>query len=241
MKLDKTLSLPLYSQVEKMLEEKIVSGQWSEGHQIPTENELAKSLDVSNITIKRAVINLVEKGLLYRQRGKGTFVAKTLTEKNIYTSAFFTMENEVSSTHKTLEEKKEKADSSIAKFLNIEPGQQVLAIKRIGTEDGEPVSLEYTYIPEFLFLETSLMTIGENDFIYDILIKKCGQRLKYSKNYFSGTVANEEEANLLNSKLNMPLFVWERITYSTLDIPIEYSKFIMRQDKEKYYLEVPLT
>ncbi|WP_391206714.1 GntR family transcriptional regulator [Psychrobacillus sp. L4] len=239
MKIDKTGSMPLYSQVESILEEKIVSGQWSKGFQIPTETELAKSLDVSNITIKRAVINLVDKGMLFRQRGKGTFVTNTVMEKNIYTSAFFTMENEVSSSHEMLEEHKDIMYPKVAKTLNLPSDQKFFFIKRLGLEDGEPVSVEYTYLPQS-FNPELLRDIKEDDFVYDILVKKCGIELKNSKNYFSGTIANEEEVALLNVDLNTPLFVWERITYSKSDEPIEYSKFVMRQDKEKYYLEVQL-
>lgn len=239
MKVDKSLTVPLYSQVEKILEEKIVSGQWKEGYQIPTESELATILDVSNITVKRAIINLVNKEMLYRQRGKGTFVAKTITEKNIYKSAFFTMENETSSSHKMLDEKIKEAQPFVAKKLNIDSGNQVVSIKRLGTENGQPVSIEYTYIPLSIFPENDT-NINEDDFVYDILIKVCRKQLKYSKNYFSGTIANEEEAKIFNIKLHTPLFVWERITYSLADEPLEYSKFIMNQDKEKYYLEVPL-
>lgn len=239
MKIDKFQSVPLYSQIEKILENKIETGVWPEGYQLPTENELAKSFEVSNITIKRAIMNLVDRGMLYRQRAKGTFVSKTFQEKNIYKSAFFTMENEVSSSHEMINKGIEKVSSAIAKKLNIDTHEQVVSIKRLGTEDKNPIALEYTYIPLFIFPDAN-PEIDEEDFVYDILIKQCKKKLKYSRNYFSGTVANQEETTLLDVEINTPLFVWERITYSILDEPIEYSKFIMKQDKEKYYLEVPL-
>ncbi|WP_083386981.1 UTRA domain-containing protein [Planococcus faecalis] len=65
--------------------------------------------------------------------------------------------------------------------------------------------------------------------------------LARSKNYFSAAVANEKEMKLLGVRSNTPLFVWERITYSTSGEPVEYSKFVMKQDKDKYYVELELT
>ncbi|MED4925018.1 GntR family transcriptional regulator [Anoxybacillus geothermalis] len=71
MYIDKKLHIPLYRQVERVLEEKIKSDEWPIGHQLPTEQELADLFDVSTITVKRAIIELVNKGYLYR-----LFIAK---------------------------------------------------------------------------------------------------------------------------------------------------------------------
>src|SRR5699024_11397847 len=76
MKVNKDLSIPLYQQVKDYLKDKITSCEWEVGYQLPTEKELAAQFHVSNITVKRAVLELVNKGLLHRQSGKGTFVTQ---------------------------------------------------------------------------------------------------------------------------------------------------------------------
>ena len=64
----------LYQTVENDILKKIVSGELPGGSQIPTETELCKQYKVSRITVRRAVQNLIDQSLLYRLRGKGTFV-----------------------------------------------------------------------------------------------------------------------------------------------------------------------
>lgn len=239
MKVDKSATTPLYSQVEVTLEEKIVSGQWEEGFQIPTETELAKSLDVSNITVKRAIMNLVDKGMLIRQRGRGTFVTGQKTEKNIHKSEFIKMDDQVSSEHDLLSNRFNETYPGIAKKLGKSPDTEFMFLERIGYEDGEKVSLEYTYIPQEIW-PSNAPDINKDVFIYDVLKKTCGLKLKRSKNYFSGAVANEKELKLLGVRPNTPLFVWERITFSDEGEGVEYSKFVMKQDKDKYYVELDL-
>ncbi|WP_432354316.1 GntR family transcriptional regulator [Sporosarcina sp. A2] len=240
MKIDKSATTPLYSQVEVTLEEKILSGQWDEGFQIPTETELAKTLEVSNITIKRAIMNLVDKGMLVRQRGRGTFVTGQRLEKNIHKSEFIKMDEQVSSAHDLLSSGSHGLYPSIAKKLKKPVETEFVYLERIGYEDGEKVSLEYTYIPQEIWPKNEPI-INKDAFIYDVLKKTCKVTLKRSKNYFSGAVANEKEVKLLGVRPNTPLFVWERITFADSGECVEYSKFVMKQDKEKYYMELELT
>lgn len=72
---------PLYEQIEKDIKEKIENGELNEGDQIGSQNELAKSYNVSVITVKKALLNLITNGYLYARVGKGTYVAKGSTEK----------------------------------------------------------------------------------------------------------------------------------------------------------------
>lgn len=240
MKLDENSRLPLYLQVKDMLEKKISSDEWKPGEKIPTEKELANQLDVSSITVKRAVIDLVNEGLLYRKRGKGTFVVSSVPEKEIYSSIFFASGPNDVTTHQLLSNTIEKADLEIAKLLQIDEGDEVINIRRLGIEEGEPMSIEHTYLPKNIFNGNFIEGV-ENELIYNILKKEFKLELSVAKNYFSGIVANSADARLLNIPKNTPLFVWERITHIQSGLPVEYSKFIMRQDKEKYYLEVKLT
>ncbi|GAB2566443.1 GntR family transcriptional regulator [Gracilibacillus alcaliphilus] len=77
---------PLYEQIYKSLREDIISAKYQIGDQIPAEKELSKQFNVSNITIKKALEKLSSEGLIYRTRGKGTFVSnqknENLTTKN---------------------------------------------------------------------------------------------------------------------------------------------------------------
>lgn len=68
-------ALPLYKQVSEILYNKIESQEWRENEKIPSEAMLMEEFDVSRITVRKAISELTESGLLVRSQGRGTFVA----------------------------------------------------------------------------------------------------------------------------------------------------------------------
>lgn len=70
-----TKYVPMYKEIEQYIVSQIRSNKWPPLSRIPSENELAEQFQVSRITVKNALANLVEKGIVHRQQGKGTFVA----------------------------------------------------------------------------------------------------------------------------------------------------------------------
>lgn len=70
--INREVSKPVYLQVADYLRNNIYSEEWGKGEQIPSENQIMKSLEVSRGTVKKAVNMLVEEGLLYQIQGKGT-------------------------------------------------------------------------------------------------------------------------------------------------------------------------
>jgi len=239
MKLNKDLPTPLYHQVKNYLEERITL-DWEEGHQLPSEKELAQQFNVSNITVKRAIHDLVNRGLLYRQRGRGTFVSKK-EDKDIF--QLVTLRNELEDTrshpHKILSFKKVKAGVNIGKALSIKPTDEVYKIHRLKIEEKNPVVIEYTYIPTSLFPGLTEQII-DDDLIYNMFTNKYGMSLDKAKIFFSTIIASEYEANLLQISEGEQLFVIERYTYNESREVLEYSKFIIRQDKARYFIEVKL-
>src|SRR5208282_1046496 len=67
---------PLYFQVKSILEAKILSQEFKENERLPSEAELCQQFNVSRVTIQRALADLLKAGLIYRDRGKGTFVTQ---------------------------------------------------------------------------------------------------------------------------------------------------------------------
>lgn len=73
----------LYRQLIEIIKGKIESGERSVGSQIPTEEELCKTYDVSKATVRSAILELVRQGYLIRQQGKGTFINKNTVSEGI--------------------------------------------------------------------------------------------------------------------------------------------------------------
>jgi GntR family transcriptional regulator len=237
MQIDKNLHIPLYRQVEQVLEEKIISAEWSVGSQLPTEQELSNIFDVSTITVKRAVIELVNKGYLFRQRGKGTFVLGSVKEQDINSFISLTTESEEQHPHELISFCVEEADSEIAEKMNLQNDKTVITVKRLKIENNEPMALEFTYLP---FARCSNLTPDDinSELIYNVLKNKFNISLGRAKLFIKPFILLEDKADLLQVESGTPVFEWERFTYTKQEEIIEYSKFYVRQDKETYYTEV---
>jgi GntR family transcriptional regulator len=80
----------------------------------------------------------------------------------------------------------------------------------------------------------------EDDLFYNVFTNKYGLKLEKAKIFFSTIIADEYEAALLNIPKGEQLFVLERFTHTEDQQIIEYSRFIIRQEKSRYYIEVKL-
>lgn len=239
MTINRDLVIPLYHQIERVFEEKIISQEWPIGYKLPPEKELAKIYGVSNITIKRAIMDLVNKGYLFRHRGKGTFVSTSIVEKDLYQMVSFKNEGDDHIPHQTVSFLVEEAGEEIAKQLNIKRTALVYKMIRLKLEGGSPVGIEYSYIPHAICKDLTASML-ENDLIYNIFIKKYHLELESAKIYFSSVSADLEQSRLLKIEKGDPLIAWERKTYIKNGQVVEHSKFVFLPNKARYYIEVKL-
>jgi GntR family transcriptional regulator len=237
MQIDKNLHVPLYRQVEHVLEEKIKTGQWAIGSQLPTEQELSDLFDVSTITVKRAIIELVNKGYLYRQRGKGTFVSGSMKEQDINSIIALKTEEKGEHPHELISFTVVDANDEIKEKLNNEDDTKIFNMVRLKIENDVPMALEYTYLPYFKCPDLTPYDIN-NELIYNILENKFFIPLGRAKLFIKPHIALGEIAHLLQVEPGTAVFEWERFTYTKQEEIVEYSKFYVRQDKQTYYTEV---
>ena len=88
--LNKTSHIPIYIQIEEMIKQQIADGKYRQGEMIPSEREFAEMYQVSRMTVRQAITNLVGIGQLYREKGKGTFVATEKLEQSLNSLTSFT-------------------------------------------------------------------------------------------------------------------------------------------------------
>lgn len=238
--INKNAPFPLYIQVKDLLEEKIVSGDWQKGYQIPTEKELAKLFDVSTITVKRAILDLVHEGLLYRQRGKGTFVtSKIETDIQTLVTLKYGQDEEVKFPHRLLEFEKQLANPLISKALEISEEDEVYKLTRLKLNGSKPVVLEYTYLVADLIPNLTKKII-EDELLYSVLQNNYAIDLAQARIYFSILNANAKEAALLQVPEGERLFVIKRLTRTKQNKLIEYSKFVVSQEDYQFYINVDI-
>src|ERR1700747_2797454 len=125
---------PLYSRVETVLASEIADGALKVGDQLPTEDSLIARFEVSRITVRRAVQNLVRRGLVEIRRGKGTFVAAPkITQELTELSGFVEDMQAVSSkpAARVLGREIVTADATVASRLALTKGERVVRIRRV--------------------------------------------------------------------------------------------------------------
>ena len=88
--LDKQSPIPMYVQIEDYLKNQILQGDFVIGVAIPSERELTDTFGVSRMTVRQSITNLVNEGLLYREKGRGTYVATPKIEQPLSGLTSFT-------------------------------------------------------------------------------------------------------------------------------------------------------
>lgn len=234
------LPLPLYYRIREDLRESIVSGQLKPGDRLSSERELTKQYKVSSITAKRAVLDLVQEGVLYRVPGKGTFVSQPKMERNLSQLTSFTEEMlhhglEPNST--VLDATTIPASGTIAKRLDLPPGEEVICLERVRFANGDPLMLEKTFLPHRIFPGLLSEDLASQS-LYHFITQKYGVSLVKARETLEPVVINDKEAQNLAVEEGAPGLLLELVAYTNNGKPVEYTKAIVRGDRCKYYIEM---
>jgi GntR family transcriptional regulator len=149
--LTKQLGVPLYHQIQHLIRHRIGTGEYSPGHQIPSENELCQELSVSRVTLREALRELVRDGMLMKVQGKGTFVVhnppKRLTPVK-YTGFLDELQERVLKLKvKDVQITKVAASAELRTLLQLPVDAEVVVIRRLRHIDDEPFSFTLNYLP----------------------------------------------------------------------------------------------
>lgn len=132
--LDNSNAVPLYEQIKLVIKDNIINGVYSPGDQLPNEKQLCEKYNVSRITVRRALKELSNEGLIEVLQGKGTFVSKEKLDIKILDLGGYT--DSLKSQHhnakiQIIEKQIIKTNKEVAKALNIKEGDEVLKLKRL--------------------------------------------------------------------------------------------------------------
>ena len=226
----------LYSRVETVLASEIIDGNLKVGDQLPTEDRLIARFGVSRITVRRAIQNLVSRGLVEIRRGKGTFVAAPKITQDLKELSGFVEDMHAlgrKPAARVIGKEIVTADATVARQLALTRGERVVKIRRLRLADGVPLSFDETYLP--LLIGTRIMT---NDLkvepIFALLERKYGVPLIEAEYKLDAVAAESEVAAALKVKRRSPIFRIERTSYSTGGRPVDYEKLHYRGDLVRF-------
>ena len=159
--------MPLYIQIAESLLERIMSGELAPDERLPSERELSKSLNVSRMTIRAALRELGNKGLLVRRPGDGTYISKPKIERQAGKLVPFTesMRNRGYQTGaKIIALEQRLAELSVAGQLKISVSTPIFYIQRLRLINREPVMLEKFNVPVYRFPDLDTQDLETHSF-----------------------------------------------------------------------------
>ncbi len=207
--------LPLYVQVKQLLVKRLIDNVWTPGMSLPSENQLAAELKVSQGTVRKALDEMAAERLVVRRQGRGTFVAEHTQDKTLF--HFFRLvdleDQRQLPESELLHVEKAPANEQERQRLGLAADEQVLRVVRVRKLDNQPVIHEVLSVPQALFpgladkqpLPNSFYSLYQRD--YGLSVVKAVERV-------SAVLATESAVSHLHVEAQTPLLQIERTAYA---------------------------
>ncbi|RME82034.1 MAG: GntR family transcriptional regulator [Caldilineae bacterium] len=238
--LDRHSGVPLYQQLYELLRRRILSREWRAGHMLPTEAQLMEQYGVSRATVRQALDTLATEGLIYRQRGRGTFVAHPTVQQGLVRIVSFTedmRQRGFEPKTRVLNTGIIAASADLAKVLDIEPGAEVARIERLRLADGEPMSIEVSFLVHALCPGVLQYDYARRP-LRQTLEQEYGLRITRATQAIRAINAPDDIAKRLTVAPGDALIFIERISLSQYNIPVEFLRIYHRGDRYVLYNEL---
>jgi GntR family transcriptional regulator len=229
------LSVPLHERVRQQLGGEVRAGVYAKGTRLPSERDLCTRLNVSRVTLRRALAGLADDGLLLPSHGRGWYVAaERVGEPANVLLSFSAMARAqgLTPSSKVLSQLVRPADLDEADKLRIAPGAPILDLRRLRLLDDLPVALDQSRVPMAL-----APGIADQDFaqgsLYDALTEAGvpPQRADYS---VEALAADHDQARLLDLETGQPLLVTSQVTHTADGRVVELGGIIYRGDRYRF-------
>ncbi|MCK5687441.1 GntR family transcriptional regulator [bacterium] len=235
LKIDKKSALPIYYQIVKLFEECIFTGVYKPGDALPPELEIAEIFEVSRMTVRRAISELINQKLVIAKKGKGTFVEQPKLDDISFELGDFHEEmfkKNMTPRSKLVGVKIVRANKSISAKLEIPLNTRCLFFSTVISADDEPMVFErktIKYTKQKPILETEL----KDPTLVDLAVIHGESFPTISKRVLHVSIVREDEVKILNVKPNTPVFVIEQTIYDSSKKPVGWGRSIYRGDKYK--------
>lgn len=229
--------IPLHLAISEKLREQIFGGEYAPGEQLPSEHQLMEQFDVSRITVRRAIANLISQGLVISHRGKGVFVKERqkVTRSLSNPLIFFDEDMQrqgVTASIRSLSFERVEATSDVRQTLRLSPEvQQIYCQRKVILTDQVPVAVDITYIP--LEIGETFAQELQSSLIYPTLDVR-GVSIERVETTIECTHATHEISEHLDIPLGAPLLVNRYTTYTSQNQPIICGETLSRGDRLCY-------
>ena len=231
----KTSNTPLYLQIARSIRRQINEGRIAQGEALPSERDLCELTGASRVTIRKAVDQLINEGLLWRKQGSGTFVSERIEMPATYLGGFtedarargqepgsvWLIRNYANPTREE------------AAKLKVSMSSVVARLGRVRLSGGEPLAIEHAVVVESLL--PPIEEIGDS--LYAALDTK-GNKPQKGRQKVRASLASPTEAGLLSIQENSEVLRIERVTWLDDGTVIEFTRSAYRGDRYEFVTDI---
>ncbi|MEZ4631607.1 MAG: GntR family transcriptional regulator [Deinococcales bacterium] len=245
LRVDKIHPTPAYLQLKEQLAKAIARGDIVSGEALPSERDLADSLGIARMTVRRAFEKLVEENLVEQRQGSGTFVRAKRLEQSLDRVLGFAEEAKSLGFNPgsiILEASHISPDEEIANYLALPSHSangmmQVLRISRLRTADTSPLALQTAYLPK-PYSGLGLERLEHHGSLYKALAQEFGIYPHQARQIVSARLPSEQECERLEMHKYLPILQIIRITSDQQGRIFECVRSAYRSDKYQLSLNL---
>lgn len=216
-----------YKMIRQQIIDDIERGIYEPGDTIPKQMEFAEKYSVSRGTIRKALDELIQRGVLVTTKGRGTIVANyKMSRQQAYRPLSFSASKRVKEKKlrsKLIELKELNAEPWLAKQLSISVGAPVIFIKRVRIVEDNPENYQFSYISKAKFgsLEPDILDL-ENSSLFEYISQETGLYAMMKDEEIRAVHCPEDVAKELHMQTSDPILLVMRTVYSQDNLPLEY-------------------
>jgi GntR family transcriptional regulator len=219
------LSLPLYEVVKRQISEAIMLGKWEAGMVLPSEIALSQQFGVAVGTIRRALMDLTNEGLLSRRRKTGTVVTGRTPQHSL---RFFFQYFRLHGLNGTLQHSTTKVTSLCRAAateqehakLQLEPGSPIVRFHRLRSVDGKPIMHETLVLAEARLPDFTQDKDAIPALFYLYLLDRYGIRISAIREQIGADLAIEDDVRWLNVSLPAAVLTIDEVAYDQSAMPV---------------------
>lgn len=234
------LPLPLYARLRDELRASILDARLKPNEKLPSESELSAAHGVSRITVRQALAELQQEGLIIRLQGKGAFVSQPRASQSLgrLQGLREALSGQGQAVHsKRLSMKKVSAPAALARQLALQTGAQVYQLITLRYLERQPLSVNCSFFPPALGERIARIDLSGRDLI-EILEHELGQKVAQAHLDISAVRMPGREGRLLKAASGDPALRVHRVLCAEQELPLQTETALYRADAFSYKMSL---
>ncbi len=226
-----------YLQVKEDIEKRISDGEYRSGQRIPSERTLCTQFNMSRMTVRQAINELVKEGKVYREKGRGTFVSSPhLLQRNVKSFTDTLRERGYTPRTQIIEFSTVFNLKEISKLMGVPYDTKFYKLKRLRLGNDIPMALETVYIEKEKCPDLDQYDVSES--LYRVLERYYQYKTDNISCDIDACIANKFMMNTFHMQKKGALLTVTGITYVEGNEKLFYEESYYRPDLYKYHVDI---